>query len=248
MGVEFSLSIITVTKNCAATIARTLESIAAIKNLRIECVIVDGVSTDGTVPIIEAKTDLVDIFLSEPDTGIYNAMNKGVQLSSGKFLLFLNGDDVLIKKNFDDAFVALVNNDCDIFCAQTRLTKIEHGNIFLSARPKLLPFFNSVPHPSSFIKRQLLMQTPYREDLRIASDYHFFLRAFLNNNTFVTYDAATAIHDRGGTSSDTDLSSKEVEAVRRELLGLSYYLYQGLRVLYKIVQSPIINKVRQRFG
>ena len=89
MSGEFSLSIITVTKNCAATIARTLESIAAIKNLRVECVIVDGVSTDGTGPIIEAKKDLVDIFLSEPDTGIYNAMNKGVQLSSGKFLLFI---------------------------------------------------------------------------------------------------------------------------------------------------------------
>ena len=92
------------------------------------------------------------------------------------------------------------------------------------------------------------MQTPYREDLRIASDYHFFLRAFLNNNTFVTYDCATAIHDRCGASSDIDLSSKEVEAVRLELLGLSYYLYQSLMVLHKILQSRLFNKVRERCG
>ena len=89
------ISIVTVVWNAEATIARTLRSVAAVKAQDIEYIIVDGLSTDGTLGIIHSFGALVDRLISERDTGIFNAMNKGAAAASGRFILFINADDEL---------------------------------------------------------------------------------------------------------------------------------------------------------
>jgi glycosyltransferase involved in cell wall biosynthesis len=194
---DLLLTIITVTKNCEETINRTLESVNAVKRPGVEYIVVDGVSTDATLEIILSWKGLVDRLVSEPDEGIYNAMNKGVRLANGRYVLFINGDDALIIDGFSAAIDAMTRGSDGIICATTLVGGLVDPVETLTAKPWRLPFFNSIPHPSSFVRRDLLLRNPFREDLRIASDYDFFLGAYLASERFFILPAAAALHQRG---------------------------------------------------
>jgi hypothetical protein len=108
----------------------------------------------------------------------------------------------------------------------------------LTAKPWRLPFINSIPHPSSFVRRDLLLLNPFREDLRIASDYDFFLGAYLAKERFFILPATTALHERGGASGNIELSLREINQVRRDRLGWRYPFFEAIVILrrfYKFV-------------
>jgi glycosyltransferase involved in cell wall biosynthesis len=230
---DMLLTIVTVTKNCATTIDRTLDSIVAVKRPGVEYVIVDGVSSDATLSAIRARGALVDLLVSEPDNGIYNAMNKGVSLARGRYVLFINGDDVLVAEGFPSIVEAMTHGVDGIICATTLVGDLVHPAETLVARPWGLPFFNSIPHPSTFVRRTLLLSSPFREDLRIVSDYDFFLGAYLAGQVFRVLPVVTALHLRGGASGDVQRSQAELEVVRRERLGWRYPLVNGVASLYR---------------
>jgi glycosyltransferase involved in cell wall biosynthesis len=236
MQTEYLLSIVTVTKNCADTIDHTLDSVAAIKDDRVEYLVVDGASTDATVERARARDGLVDRLVSEPDTGIYNAMNKGVALARGRYVLFINGDDRLAPEGFPAVMPLLDVGRDPIVCASMRVMNTAEGE--LPAVPWKLPFFCTVHQPALFAKRELLLQWPFREDLRIASDYDFFLRAYRAGVPFRPVPAVTALHWRGGASGNVALSVAETLRVRRERLGWRYPLYcvvlEGYRVCKRL--------------
>lgn len=231
------LSIITVTKNCATTVSRTLESIKAIKALDIEYIIVDGLSNDDTLSIIHQYKEYVDVLLSESDSGIYNAMNKGITLAKGKYVLFINGDDELVADGFSEILRTLQHEQAEIVCATTVVGSVAAPLEILVAKPWHLLFFNSIPHPSAFVSTSLLRKYPFREDLRIASDYDFFLRSYLARQSFAIVSGVTALHHRGGASGDTDRSSNEVEAIRREQLGYRYPVLNLIRAVYRLLKG-----------
>jgi glycosyltransferase involved in cell wall biosynthesis len=227
------LSIITVTWNCVATLEKTLRSVAAIKTDEMEYIIVDGVSTDGTLELAQRYGTLVDTLQSEPDTGIYNAMNKGVALARGDYVLFINGDDALVADGFLTVMDALSRGVDKIICATTLVGDIASPSEILVACPWRLLFVNSIPHPSSFVYRDLLLRRPFREDLRIASDYDFFLGAYLAGQSFRVLTVPTALHQRGGASGDSHRSQAELECVRRDRLGWRYALVNGMAAIYR---------------
>jgi glycosyltransferase involved in cell wall biosynthesis len=227
------LSIVTVTKNCAATIQKTLDSVDAVKRPGVEYIVVDGVSTDSTLEVIRARNGLVDRLVSEPDSGIYNAMNKGVGLARGRYVLFINGDDALVTDGFATVMDAMAQGKDGIICATTLVGALGSPAETLVAKPRRLLFFNSIPHPSSFVRRELLLRSPFREDLRIVSDYDFFLGAYLAGQSFRVLPVVTALHQRGGASGDVQRSQAELEMVRREQLGWRYPLMNGLVALYR---------------
>ena len=110
------VSIITVCLNCSMHIRKAIESVISQTYPLIEYVIIDGASTDGTVEIIEKYRDRIAHFISEPDTGLYNAMNKGIGAATGDILFFLNADDYFADENVvaDVADVFSKNPDIDI--------------------------------------------------------------------------------------------------------------------------------------
>ena len=183
------LSIITVTKNCAPTIARALQSVREIKTPDIEYIVVDGVSTDGTLGIL-AK----DKKKRKPNRG-------------KKYILCCRSD-------------VCWPNDKEIEV--------------LVPRPFLLPFFNTIPHLSTFISTDIQKSFGYREDLKIASDYDLFLRLFLRGYRFRIADPITAIHYRGGVSGDIPRSDAEIERVKRDNLGVLYFVVRLLMQLNRL--------------
>lgn len=231
------LTIVTVTKNCVATLGKTLDSVKAIKGGDIEYIIVDGGSTDGSLELITGYSGLVDLMVTEPDTGIYNAMNKGIALAEGRYVLFINGDDELVAEGFPLALKTLRDRSPEVLCATTLVGSVSRPDEVLVAKPWLLPFFNSIPHPSSFVSRSLLMANPFREDLRIASDYDFFLQAFLSRRRFLVVNATTALHQRGGASGNSALSENEVQKVRIERLGISYPVVNAVASAYRVIKK-----------
>jgi glycosyltransferase involved in cell wall biosynthesis len=236
MNASITLSVITVTRNCSLTLPYTLQSIARIKPLNVEYIVVDGASTDGTLDILRSVGGLIDTLVSEPDSGIYNAMNKAVKLSRGTYVMFINGDDQLITDGFGDVISALESSRANIICATTVVGDRTSPEEVLIAKPLMLLFYNSIPHPSSFVRRELLLDNPFREDLRIVSDYDFFLRAYLSGQKFEILPIVTALHIRGGASGDIDNSIAELDMVRRERLGWVYTVLRYLSVLYRNVK------------
>ncbi|MEI7431500.1 MAG: glycosyltransferase, partial [Betaproteobacteria bacterium] len=141
------LSIITVTKNCASTIERTLKSVQEIKAPDTQYIVIDGQSVDGTLEAIARYEHVVDLLVSEEDSGIYNAMNKGAEAAQGKYILFLNGDDYLLAEGFNKAKLILANESPEILSCQSKaFTENGLPEATLRAQPWRMLFFNTIPH------------------------------------------------------------------------------------------------------
>ena len=201
-------------------------------------------SYNGTLKIIEKYSEMIDRFICESDTGIYPAMNKGVVNANGKFILFINGDDELIPDGIINVLTSLAACQEEIVCATTLVI----GNTTMPSFsylpiPKRLVYGDSIPHPSSFVRRELLSQFPFREDLKIASDYDF-LRVFLSRASFKIVPHQSAVHYLGGISSNNKKRRYEIDLVLRSHLGWWHNYY------YKVANGFIwsVSKITSRFG
>ena len=180
------ISIITVAFNAAPTIADTLESVAAQTHPEIEHIVVDGASTDGTLEIIERHGKHVARLISEPDQGIYDAMNKGLRLATGEVIGFLNADDVYI----DDGVLQRVaeimaRNDLDAlfgdaeFVNPARPTRSVRRYRSERFRPERIAWGWMPAHPSLFLRRGVYERFGnFRTDYCIAGDFELVARIF----------------------------------------------------------------------
>jgi glycosyltransferase involved in cell wall biosynthesis len=180
------ISVITVAYNSAATIAATLKSVASQTHVDVEHIVVDGASTDGTPDVVREHGPRVARMVSEPDRGIYDAMNKGVRLASGDIVGFLNADDYYahdrVLANVAHAFGAArldaVFGDVAFFQPERpdRLTRRYRAKKF---EPKRLAWGWMPPHPALFVQREVFYKVgPFRTDYRIAGDFEWIVRAF----------------------------------------------------------------------
>ncbi|MBO5038486.1 MAG: glycosyltransferase [Alphaproteobacteria bacterium] len=180
------LSIITICKN-EPFIKSTCQSICAQTNQNFEWIIIDGASTDNTLEQIEPFKNRVNTLISEQDNGIYPAMNKGINLASGKYLLFLNGGDLLYNNETIARVLPYLNKaSADIFYGDSYRLFENKQDCFIKTYPNTLKksFFldNTLAHQSSFIKKELFIKYgPYREDFKIVSDKEKWL-CFIDNN------------------------------------------------------------------
>ena len=150
------LSIITINYNNSDGLRETIESVVSQVFKEIEYIVVDGGSTDGSRRVIEEYGEHINYWVSEPDGGIYNAMNKGIRASHGEYLLFLNSGDVLHNTNVIEQVVPNLGNHDMV------IGKVLYDNSGLTNElPEeltLLRFYHgSVPHPSTFIRRKVML-------------------------------------------------------------------------------------------
>ncbi|NQX40828.1 Glycosyl transferase family 2 [Pedobacter steynii] len=198
------ISIITIVLNGAKTIEQTINSVIGQTAGDIEYIIIDGGSTDETIEIIKKYAKHIDVFVSEPDTGIGNAFNKGVLAASGEIIGIINADDW-----YEETAVADVIDIYgkypyyDVYYGKCNfITLVGTPNIKGSENGHLLLLDSmNMAHPSTFVKRDAYLKYGlFNEDYRIAMDYEWLLRAYVNGAIFRSVDALLAHHRPGGIS------------------------------------------------
>ena len=210
------LSIITVNLNNRDGLRKTIDSVVSQTFKDFEWIVIDGGSTDGSRELIEQYADHFAYWVSEPDKGIYNAMNKGIKVAKGEYLQFLNSGDILYSPTIiDDVFS--IGSTRDILYGDILIINDDgHTDLITySDRLSIKQLLNhSICHQSSFIKRELLRKEPYDENLQIVSDWKFFLRKALEGIKFEHIPLIVSVFDTEGISSTKPtLLSREREMV-----------------------------------
>lgn len=179
-------SIITVCLNSEKTIEKTIHSVISQKNIEMEYIIIDGVSSDRTLDIVNKYNDQIDIIVSEPDKGIYDAMNKGIQLSSGDIIGIINSDDwyepnalEIVNKCFES------NKDIGIIYGDLNLVNQYSIEKMKNVEFKTIWYQMAVNHPACFVKKEIYnMLGLYSMKYDIASDFEWINRAFFSRVKF----------------------------------------------------------------
>ena len=214
------LSIITINLNNRDGLQKTIDSVVSQTFRDFEWIVIDGGSTDGSKELIEQYADHFSYWVSEPDKGIYNAMNKGIKVAKGEYLQFLNSGDWLVdEKALERCFWHESKADIaygDLwFCNGEEKERYKYPN---KLTLKYLYDF-SLGHCASFIRKEVIENELYNENLKIVSDWEFFLKQALNNKTFEYIDEVVACFDMSGLSSmNEQLVNQERNKVLKELV------------------------------
>lgn len=178
------ISIITVCYNSANTIEQTIRSVLSQSYQGIEYVIIDGGSTDGTKEIIKRYINEISIFISEPDKGIYDAMNKGIKVATGDVISILNSDDIFISDS-------VITKVAEAFLAHK--TDVVYGNIVMSKNENINKHVREwiagkrasfvwgwhPPHPGLFVRKSLYLSYGfYNSRYFVSADFDLMLRLF----------------------------------------------------------------------
>jgi len=235
------LTIITVNYNNSEGLHKTIESVLCQDFTDFEFVIIDGASTDGSIDIIQQYNDRKDYnntityWISEVDTGIYNAMNKGIEKARGEYLLFLNSGDFLVSPEVLSE-VFKIRFTQDIAVGNCNVSK--NGAVIFQASPpqeiSLDSFWRkTIPHQSAFIKRDLFQKFGvYSENFQIHSDLEFFIKALiLNKCSYCKIPVIVSDYNLEGISSIISYSSvsdSEKEIIFNKLIPsrilIDYYI------------------------
>lgn len=215
------LSIITINYNNAKGLEKTIQSVISQTYHDFEYLVVDGDSTDGSKIMADRYGANIDYYISEKDTGIFNAMNKGIKVSKGKYLLFLNSGDVFIDPNALRIFIEHQDFQGDIIYGDY---KFETGEKIYP--DNLTPLFfvrTSLPHQSTFFKREVFDKMGlYDERYKIVADRAFYIKCFLSNQfVFKHINYPLTVFDLSGVSNDP--SHKEKQSLENESMFQEYY-------------------------
>ena len=230
------LSIITINYNNSIGLRKTIESVVSQTDNTFEYIIVDGGSSDGSVDIIKQYADKVSQWVSERDGGIYNAMNKGVRMAHGEYIMFLNSGDILYDNNVIGHVLPKLKADICV------------GNMASDKGGRMMPpdekdltmsFFirGSLAHPSSFTKRELFEVHPFREDTKIVGDREFFMYALVQlNASYQALEDIISIFNTEGISStqqtpdiDKKILSETISDIMPPRVKEDYDIFMGKR-------------------
>lgn len=177
------LSVITVNYNNQEGLRDTLISISKQLDKNFEAIVVDGGSTDSSIGVIREFEHVITKWISEPDKGVYQAMNKGVAMANGEYVLFVNSGDCLSDENVISQLNSI--DICSDICFGRVLNNNNKGEGHLWEPPQERDLslqylrWNILHHPGAIIRRNLQLKYPYDENLRICSDRKFFIQALI---------------------------------------------------------------------
>jgi glycosyltransferase involved in cell wall biosynthesis len=252
---ETLVSIITIVLNGDRHIEQTIKSVLEQSYSPIEYIVIDGGSTDGTLSIIDRYRDRIATFISEPDHGIYDAINKGISRANGKLIGLIHCGDYFEPDTVSVVLEKFLTTGADVICGDLRIIEEEgEANIVHIERCNYhkLNKQMSIFHPATFVSRKCYSQYGmYDVRYKSASDYDLFLRLFLSNVQFFQVNRVLANFRYGGISGQNYiLSLKENYKIRVRNLGLisaCSYLLKTVFIHYfyslrKIVLTTIIGK------
>ena len=213
------VSIITVVYNAVATIEQTILSVVKQDYSNIEYIIVDGGSTDGTLDIVKKYEKKIALWLSEPDHGIYDAMNKGLTHATGNYIYYLDADDCLLAPTSISQVVSFLqdNPEVDVLCASVmmvdsvyRIEKVYSSNF---SEADVLSGYNT-PHQGMFVRREILQKHRFDTSYHIAADYKNFLKFYLDQNIALKKSAMIVAYYANDGVSGNGSDAQQMEDVR----------------------------------
>lgn len=209
---QVKFSIITINYNNKEGLRKTIESVINQSSKDVEYIIIDGGSTDGSVDVIKEYVSHIDYWVSEPDKGIYNAMNKGIMQAHGEYLNFMNSGDCFYNAQVLDKIVPLLQSDI-VTGEESCFRRIVRGNITMFDFVK-----GTISHQASFIKKELFINHLYDENYKIVSDWKFFMEAIIFRNcSFRKVGIIVCDFDQTGVGTiHPKLNEKERQEVLKE--------------------------------
>jgi len=242
----FKLSIITVNYNNLEGLKKTVKSVLHQTWKEFEYIVIDGGSTDGSKDFIESQRDKIDYWVSEQDKGIYNAMNKGIKAASGEYLLFLNSGDVLIDNpNILNFCKEKLQEDIVAFdCFLEKENKVVGRRAHIEKPTLFYVIQYGFKHQSTFIKKSLFEKLGlYNEFYKIASDYEFWIRCFLDSSTTSkSYNNPLAVFQLNGISQNGGWG-EEHQLIEQELLPHLITDYKKYQELLPYQNSRILTTI-----
>lgn len=239
---SLNITVITATWNCAHTIEDCLTSIASQTHQFIEHLIIDGASTDGTLALLDPKRDQFAALISEPDKGIYDALNKGIARASGDVVGFLHADDVYahpdvlgdIARAFADPSVCAVYGDLQ-YVRQADTSQVVRHWQSSPFSAQCLAWGWMPPHPTLYVRREWYERIGgFDTRYRIAADYFSVLQLFSQPGFKAVYLPEVMVKMRLGGASNRSLgniirkSREDLDALRRSNVGA----FGGLGALF----------------
>ena len=252
------VSLVTAVRNAEGTVAATVASALAQKGVDLEYIVVDGASTDGTADIVrrakESAPDRNIVFVSEPDNGLYDAINKGIRMATGDVVGILNADDVFEDDNALADVAAAFEDSVDAVYADIRFVRGDRTVRYYSARrwrTWMHRFGFMPPHPSVYMRRAVFERLGlYKTDYRISADFELMVRYFCRAGLRTRYLPRCVVKMSPGGLSTSGLRSKirlNVENVRAErengyrscfAMMLPKYLFKAAGVFFPRRRLP----------
>lgn len=232
------VSVITVTYNASTSLEETMLSVFDQNYSHIEYIIIDGGSIDGTVDIISKYANKLSYWVSEPDKGVYDAMNKALKIATGDFLIFMGADDLFYA---NDVIQNVVNQISDMYA-------VYYGSVlFKGIGTKHLGKFNkikwattNISHQAIFYPRIIYKTHSYDTQYKIYADYAYNLNLLKEKVDFVYVDEIITLYNMTGMSADTldETFQKDYRNLLFESVGiLAYYVGKCIRCLYFYKES-----------
>ena len=226
-------SIITIIYNDKLGLTKTIENVYNQTSRDFEYIIIDGASSDGSFEIANSfidkfkANDIPYTVISEKDTGIYNAMNKGIDLAVGEYVSFMNAGDCFASSGVLDS----IFSDCQD-------VDILYGDSYVSNKNKIVSYrfatewkdvVNGIPfcHQASFVKSDVLKEFKFNEEFKIGADYDMFLRLYLAGKTALQVYKFISIFDNTGVSSNSKSESSKI----KELHSIQHQKSSGVKKL-----------------
>ena len=218
-----ALTVVTICRNVRDELERTMNSVLASGFADMEYLIVDGASTDTTVDFLESLDQPAVRYVTEPDLGIADAMNKGIRLAKGTWIMHLHAGDLLLPGVLSGAMSRVQNEDADVFCSPI-VKNEQYGVVLYDATPDRLETESSVPHPGVIARTDAWRSLGgFDSAYRNAMDYDLFLRARLAGMRFFVLREPLAEMAWGGQSEQSLWRTlMETHRIRRRLLPTGF--------------------------
>lgn len=247
-----TISIITVTYNSAATLESTILSVVQQTQPNVEFIIIDGGSTDGTLEIIEKYKVSISKFISEPDNGLYDAINKGIKLAEGEVIGILHSDDIYIHHKVLENYARVFEREnCDAVYAD--LYYVERDNIekvtrkWKSGSYKQNSFVKGwmPPHPTFFIRKRIYEQFgTFNTTLKSAADYELMLRMIHKHKISLRYLPEFTVKMRVGGKSNASVQNR----LNANMEDRKAWEINGLTPKFYTIYLKPLRKIFQFFG
>jgi glycosyltransferase involved in cell wall biosynthesis len=245
------ISIITVVYNNASGLEDTINSVINQSYKNIEYIVIDGNSTDGTLEVINMYSDYIDKMISEPDNGIYDAMNKGIDLANGDYIIFLNSGDIFYDNNVLSAVFSnkvysdvIFGNHCQDFGSYKSFRKSNFPSV-----KDPMPFC----HQSVFVKTEILKKYKFNLKYKICSDRDQFIRIFKLTPSYKYFNITISQIEAFGTSNKNRIATlKELKRIYisnniKMIQSLNFKIFIGycISIFEFIFGKKVIHQLRR---